>query len=276
MSCTLILATLIQINLIELAAHDFSDKAQYLGNEGVLFSFKGKNRTTNILFDPFFHNSYNTYTLVPEKIREDIYSESKPFDSIDAIFVSHAHGDHFSAEDGLNYLEKFPQTKLIAPKQAIDQILKLPESDKVKERLISVDLKYKQQAKRFSIGAVKVDAVRIPHAGWPQRSEVENIVFRVGVLNGVTIMHLGDADPNKLHFDPYKKLWQEKTTDLAFPPYWFYLTKDGNEILENKINAVKSIGVHVPTIVPENLKQTGKDYFSVPGESRILSDEKVK
>ena len=69
----------------------------YLGNEAVMI----ESGSHKILFDPFFHNDYNTYQLVPEAIRNAIFNGEKPYDAIDIVFISHAHEDHFSAKDML-------------------------------------------------------------------------------------------------------------------------------------------------------------------------------
>ena len=74
--------------------------ATYLGNEAVMI----ESGSHKILFDPFFHNDYNTYQLVPEAIRKAIFNGEKPYDAIDIVFISHAHEDHFSAKDMLKFL----------------------------------------------------------------------------------------------------------------------------------------------------------------------------
>ncbi len=193
----LVLITLI-IFASRLTAHEFDAEMRYLGNEAVMVT-EGNSK---VLFDPFFHNNYNLYTLVPDNIREAIFAGRPPYDNIDALFISHAHGDHFSADDVLAFLIKHTETRLVAPQQAINQILVLPQAEKVKQRLNPIILGYGDQPTSFSVGAIKVEAVRIPHAGWPGRAEIENIVFRLTLGDKVTIMHLGDADPDDLFGNP--------------------------------------------------------------------------
>lgn len=252
-----------------LTAHEFNAEIRYLGNEAVMVT----DGDSKVLFDPFFHNDYNIYTLVPDKIRQAIFTGEPPYDNVNALFISHAHGDHFAADDVLSFLIRHQQTQLVAPKQAIDQILVLPNAGKVKQRLHAINLDYGEQAISLSVGAIKVEAVRIPHAGWPGRAEVENIVFRLTLDKNLTVMHLGDADPDDNHFLPHKEFWQHKVTDYAFPPYWFMLSEQGRGILDQRINAKDSIGIHVPTIVPESLQKTGRKYFSMPGETRKIDQQ---
>lgn len=240
--------------------------ATYLGNEGVLVSTDaGK-----VLFDPFFHNNYGSYQLVPADIREAIFAGEAPYDDITAIVISHAHGDHFSAEDSLSYLQRNAMTKLVAPKQAIDLVMNLEGSDAITSQLIAVELKVGDKPKRHVLGEIEVESVRIPHAGWPARKDVSNLVHRVSFGGNVSVIHMGDADPNDIHFKPYKHHWDGSKSNLAFPPYWFFTSEQGQMILSDRINAEKSIGVHVPTDVPDDLKDSGGDYFSKPGEQRDI------
>lgn len=241
--------------------------AHYLGNEGVLIETDfGK-----VLFDPFFHNDYGNYTLVPEDIRQAIFSGEKPYDSITAIVVSHAHGDHFSAQDALRYLRENAQTHLVAPAQAIEKVMELPGASAVEPQLRSVSVQVGDPVVENTLGSITIESVRIPHAGWPGRQEVENLVHRVTFGDHLNVIHMGDADPNDVHFKPYKNHWEKSESELAFPPYWFFTSRFGPKILSDRINAVESIGVHVPTTVPADLKQTEEDFFSEPGETRELS-----
>lgn len=235
-----------------------------------------ENGSNKVLFDPFFHSHFDTYTLVPEEIRQKIFQREKPFDGIKAIFISHSHGDHFSASDTFSYLQENPKVSLIAPQQAVDALLALDGAAQLKNPIFAINLEFEQAAEALELDGIQVEAVRIPHAGWPQRSEVENMVYRLSFDDKTVVMHMGDADSDRKHYQAHQQHWDKKQTDLAFPPYWFYFSKQGNDILENIIKVKRSVGIHVPTVVPENLKQTGKDYFSIPGEKRIINMKQLE
>ena len=278
---------------LQVIAHDKHTTATYLANEGVMIS----SGNVKVLFDPFFHNDYDIYQLVPEKIISAIMSNTEPYNDISVIFVSHAHGDHFAEQDMLAYMLKHSAVKLVAPTQAIAEMQTLAQFDKIKDRIIAIELAYKDQPISFmlevnkmhstkgindKLASIKVDAVRIPHAGWPGRAEVSNIVYRVAMpINGnadkhesPTFIHMGDADPNDTHFRPLADFWNLQKTTVAFPPYWFFLNSAGNYILDYRINAETSIVVHVPKLVPAGLIRSGKVYFSNPGEVfEVKSDE---
>ncbi|MDO6447242.1 MBL fold metallo-hydrolase [Colwellia sp. 1_MG-2023] len=250
---------------------------KYLGNEALFIHVAN----SKLLFDPFFHDNIQIYRLVPETIKTNIFNGKAPFNDIDLILISHAHRDHFAVDEVVNYLLRFEKTKLVAPQQAIDKInahLNKLNKPFAQERLIPVKLNFGDQPWQLAIGNFIIDAVRIPHAGWPSRADVENMVFRVtlnhastGSANtSATVMHMGDADPDDAHFLPYKRFWQQKKTDVNFPPYWFLFSAEGRDILDSIIGAKANIGVHVPMEVPKQLQKSGRDYFSTPGEIKSL------
>jgi len=53
---------------------------------------------------------------------------------------------------------------------------------------------------------------------------------------------------------------------VAFPPYWFKGNPTGQKILHEYMNAKRAIGIHVPRKVPPQLKSSGEEFFSRPGE----------
>jgi L-ascorbate metabolism protein UlaG (beta-lactamase superfamily) len=250
--------------------HEAKSLATYLANEGLMVE-AGEHK---VLFDPFFHNDYGTYHLVPDTILKAIMSNSAPYNNIDAIFVSHSHGDHFAADDMLKYLQKYSSVKLIAPAQALEKMALLSGFDTIQKQLTSIELEYGDKPVSLVVDDIQIDAVRIPHAGWPGRADISNIVFRVSLPNGETsstFVHMGDADPKDEHYRPHSVFWLQEKPDIAFPPYWFFLTLQGNYILDTHINAAKNIGVHVPLKIPTSLKNSGKKYFSIPGETAAVA-----
>jgi len=243
----------------------------YVANEAVLIT----NGDKKVLFDPFFHKALGIYPLVPEATQQAIFNGTPPFNNLTAIVISHAHGDHFAANDVLKYLLKYPDTQLIAPQQAVTELSVLTGAHQILPQVTSVKLAFNQTPKSLEVAGLLIDAVRIPHAGWPGRANIENLVFRVTLKSqgtSVTVMHMGDADPDYDHFIPFKDHWQKYVTDTALPPYWFYFSAEGRDILTGMLNVKKSIGIHVPIKIPSQLKSSGEDYFSKPGEMRRMGE----
>lgn len=252
-------------------SHSQDSRLQYLANEGVAVFHE----ETTLLFDPLFRTDYGIYTLVPEEVREAMFNGSAPFDRITAVFVSHYHDDHFDPGDMLTLLGNHAQTRLYAPRQAIDAMRRVAATSDlaVFDRTVAIDLAYKDEPQSFVHAGILVEAFFVPHAGWPvRRTDVQNIAFRVTVGEEATVVHLGDADPNLIHFEDDKEAWHRRRADAALPPYWFFNSSMGNQILADYLRPRLAIGIHVPSSysgpdgIPGDLE--GYDLFMRPGETR--------
>ena len=247
-------------------------RAHYLANAGVMIA-RGD---TKILFDPFFRNDYGQYDLVPTEMEAALFAGSSPWDGIDAIFISHHHGDHFDPAVVTKFLQRWPTVELYAPTQAVAALVNLEEapSRSLLDRVHGIKLERDSAAARFDMDGLSIEAVRIAHGGWPDRhANVENIVFRVTLDNATTVMHLGDADAGREHYAPHISHWQARATDLALVPVWLMLTDKGRFVLEEHIDAEHEIGVHVFKSVPDEPDNRppmfeGLDIFTQPGETR--------
>lgn len=244
---------------------------QYLANEGVMVTHE----QTKVLIDPLFNNSYGQYQLVPDDVRAAMFAGEVPFEDVDAVFVSHFHGDHFSPEDMLRLLRAQAGTRLYAPAQAVAALREISDAGDaaVFDRVVGLDLNYGDAPIRIETDELLVDAVHIPHSGWPTaRTDVQNLAFRITLNSNSTVLHMGDADARVVHFAADAEYWEERAIDMALPPYWFFGSDDGLEILEDRMDVRHAIGIHVPDSfsnpanVPEEL--LGVELFTLPGEGR--------
>lgn len=249
-------------------------KAQYLANASVLVT----HGDTKVVFDPLYRNDFGQYRLLAPQTERALFDGSGPFDGLDAVFVSHYHEDHFSAVDVLKLLEARPGLRLFAPAQAVAGMREVSAERlaAVAPRVHAIALAYQDAPVTLTEGSLVVDAVRIPHSGWPTRQQhVENIAFRVTLDAATTVVHLGDADTSDAHFARDDAHWQRRRTHVAFPPYWFLTSAEGRRVLDQRIGAARSIGVHVPADVPSQSGRRapelrGHDLFTVPGEVREI------
>lgn len=251
--------------------------AFYIANEGVLVA----DGDTKIMFDPLFPNTYGQYLLPPEEMKAAMFTGDAPFDGVDAIFISHYHGDHFSPEEIYQLMEAQPGIQLYAPNQAVIA-MRSEASDSgsaVFDRVNSVSLGFEDAPVTFSEDDLLVEAVRIPHSGYPMRMmDVENIAWRVTLNDNSTVLHLGDSDPRDDHFAIDADYWDERSPNMAFPPYWFLSTAAGRDILDNRIKALRSVGIHVPDTIPADPirrppELRGQDIFITPGETRPIPSD---
>lgn len=256
-------------SLVSAHEDDTRGEARYLGNEGVLVS----HGHTRVLFDPLYTESFGTYRLVPAAMREALFEGEPPFDGIDAVFVSHYHDDHFDPADMLAYLEAQTDVELFAPAQAVDALREAGAGDALLARVSSVTMSYGDSPVRFERPGLIIDAVYVPHAGWPERTDVQNIAWRVTLDDGPTVLHLGDADTRDAHFAQDAAFWEATATQLALPPYWYFLSTSGRAVLAERLRPGHAVGIHVPADIPAEpaarepaLRDV--DLFTRPGETR--------
>lgn len=263
---------LIALLSFEAQTHDLESQARYLGNEGVLV----EHGDVKVVFDAFYANSYDRYVLVAPETSASLQAGNPPFDSVDAVFVSHIHGDHFSVEPTLAYLRAQPTVKLFASTQVVDALKRAAsgDDDPLLQQLNPIDLQPGSPPLSLSLGAVEIDVVAIPHSGGARMADVSNLAFRVTLHGGPTVLHMGDADANDAHYAPLQDHWDARTTHIAFPPYWFFANKAGEFIMKQRIRARHNVGIHVPSEAIGNgawwREKAKGDLFTDPGEVRVI------
>ena len=267
---------LLAANVAAFSHEHGASRAHYLGNEAVMV----ERGATKIVFDPLFRQDYGQYQLVPPDIEAALMTGEPPFDDVDAVFISHYHDDHFDPALMLEYLEVQPGIALYGPEQAVAGLraAAVSTSADVFERVHSLTPAYRDAPMTVEVDGLLIEAVHIPHAGWPDsRTNVQNIAFRVTLDGATTVTHLGDADTDPAHFDA--AFWSQRPSHLALPPYWFFGTPDARAILTEIIRASHSVGIHVPTDVPKDATDRqppldDADLFTRPGETRDITGRK--
>lgn len=250
-------------------AHQAPASATYLGNEGVLV----ERGDTKVLFDAFYSNSYGTYTLVPDAIASAMLAGDPPYDGIDSIFVSHVHGDHFSAGPAVAYMRAHADVPIYGSQQTYAAIAEeVGADDPLLERVVAVDLAPTDAPASFKIDGIAIEVVAIPHSG--DRPEIQNLSWRVTLDQLTTVTHFGDAGTVKEDFERHAEHFAQRRSQAAFPPYWFYGNQVGKAIIETYFNADQVIGVHVPAAATGKgdaaRANAGGDLFTDPGETREL------
>lgn len=253
-------------------AHAPNARATYLGNEGVLVS-RGD---TKILFDAFYADGHGQYLLVPDDMANAMLKGEPPYDGVDAIFVSHVHGDHFSPAPALAYLRAQDNVVLYASVQIREAMLAsgVDKDDPALARVKTFDLEPDIEPVSFSVGDLNISAAAVPHSGF--LPDIQNFVWRVTLDDRTTVTHLGDAHPSVADFDRHADYFKERKSNMAFPPYWFLTSENGRTILKTYIQADHVVGVHVPASAAgrgdETRAEIGGDVFTDPGESREIPE----
>jgi L-ascorbate metabolism protein UlaG (beta-lactamase superfamily) len=211
-------------------------------------------------------------------MRRALIAGEPPWDGVDAVFVSHYHDDHFSPIEMVKFLRARRGVRLYAPEQAVAALRDMTGiRDKVLfGRITAIALDHGDAPRQFELPGLLIEAVRIPHTGWPaSQADVENIAWRVTLNEATTVVHLGDADTADLHFERDEVYWASRQPHMAFPPYWFFLSESGLSVLAERLRPTHAVGIHVPVSVPEDAVERepglrGVDLFTRPGETREI------
>ncbi|MEM9407018.1 MAG: MBL fold metallo-hydrolase [Acidobacteriota bacterium] len=257
---------------------DAPSVATYLANAGVVVT-RGD---VKIAFDPLFKTSFGQYALMTTEMEEMFLEGQAPYDGLDAIFVSHLHGDHIDPGLVATILQKQPELHLYAPEPAAKGVLMLARdaADAIRDRVHGISLEVGDAPFVADREGLAIEAVRIPHSGWPDgMTTVENLAFRVTLApdaeEPTTVVHLGDSDARDEHFATHDEYWKKRTLDLALPPYWFLATDGGAKALE-RLAPSQVVGVHVPTGMTDPAKRgpkyEGDDLFVKAGETREIGE----
>ena len=263
-------AVLIALVLLSVGAK--AGTVTYIANEGVLVTVGD----TRVLFDPLFEDHHAMYEAPDAETRRRLIAGEPPFDGIDAVFVSHHHRDHFSPELMLEFLAARPEVRLYAPAQAVTAMRRSTSGDEVLARATGIAMDSGDAPMSIELGDIEILVMRVPHSGWPERhAEVENLVFRITLDDEMTVAHFGDAHADAAFFAPNRSAWRRGRTDLAMPPYWFFLSDGGREILDSIVRPERAIGLHVPESIPDDTNARppelrGIDLFTRPGETRSI------
>ena len=209
LSSQLLCAWLGVVAALGAGAHDLTTQAQYLGNEGILFS----HGDDSAVFDAFFAQSYGQYVVPSAATTAALLKAESPFHNIKLVFVSHVHGDHFTVAPTVEYLNQNDHVKLFAATQVVEKIMEV--EPKLKQRLVAIDLAPGDVPLDFVEPPFKISVVAIPHAGGERTKDIQNLSFRVSIDDSKTMVHLGDAGANLSVFNPLRGFFS--TVDVAFP-----------------------------------------------------------
>lgn len=253
---------------------DADASATYLANAGVLL----QDGESKVLIDPLFRLSHEYYLSVPGPMENSMLNGDAPFDGVDALLVTHYHLDHFSPNLLLNYLMINPGVQLFAPEQAGAALRRYASEDDspLLERVTELNLSHFGEPFRHELGEILIEAVRIPHSGWPDANRgTQNLAYRVTLNQAATVLHLGDSAPQADLFEKFSDYWNERKPHMVMAPYWFFLEGDGRRILDSILGGASSVGVHVPSEVPTDPDHRRAEHrdlniFTKPGEIRPI------
>ena len=225
----------------------------YLANEGLLIQ-AGE---TGVVIDGLFRAGVSGYARVPAAELEKLETAGAPYDKVKLLLVSHYHGDHFDAKSVARHLEHNPKARLISSEQVVEQVRAAAKSE-VKPRIESVDPKDADKVATESSG-VKIEFLKLSH-GTGRFAKIANLGHIIE-LNGIRILHIGDAELNDKTREPLEK--HAKGVDVACIPYWLLLSERGREFVLESLAPRHIVAIHVPPKEADDV--TARIHAHIPG-----------
>ncbi len=223
-------------------------KLTYVGNEGVLIS----DGTRSVLIDGLHREYGKDYLFPPPDVLTAMETAKPPFDSVRVVLVSHVHLDHFHPESVGLHLKNNPQATLVATSQQMTDIARnYKDHESIRQQTREITPQVNERVVYENDG-IKVTLLGMRH-GSDRFWWVKNLghIIEIG---GKKLFHFGDADVTADNFSAFN-LPAEKL-DIAFVPFWFYLSENGRAIVRDRIAAKTNIAVHIP---PESAEKDAEN-----------------
>ena len=162
----------------------------------------------------------------------------KPFDMVDAVLVTHAHDDHFTAGCTASYMRSNGWAVLAGPRAVTDSLAEYSWlADEAGERLVTADVQA-GEIDTFIIDGLTIYALGISHTGCESGSGedfpcIDHVAWLVET-EGCRILHLGDAKAAAGEFERFPWL-PGLEIDIAFVPFWFLQNPEGADLITRLI-----------------------------------------
>ncbi|MBP1640756.1 MAG: fold metallo-hydrolase [Bacteroidetes bacterium] len=202
-----------------IAAQSKSLDITYIANEGFLL----QSAHHKVLIDALFDESYGTFAVPDKSVLQNIQQSVAPFDSIDALLLTHYHKDHCNPVFINQYLAKHPTVPLVTSKPSLVFI------DGECFGFVSRQAQFREMtppANRSvakAIGGIPVTAYALKHLTYLRNGiDLEQYMFNLSfyfTMDGISVFHSGDVMPDAFAlYQSQHKEWQLHT-DVAFLYY---------------------------------------------------------
>ena len=205
----------------------------YLANMGVLLEVGNR----RIVIDGFHHAELDGTPDVPPELLRPLESATGDMRGIDAALTTHRHLDHFAWRSVAARLVADQRIHYLAPAEVIDTLRAhgmLPSAHRVHAFTPPT-----AGRTELDLDGIRVSVLDLPHN--PTRTpRAQNVGYLIRV-NGLTILHVGDADPTAERYAPHKL--PAERIDVAILPTW-YLT-GSSEMVRRHIAPRRVLASHV-------------------------------
>ncbi|MDH3652155.1 MAG: hypothetical protein OEQ53_20880 [Saprospiraceae bacterium] len=217
----------------------------YTGNMGIYIKVPG----AGFLIDGL-HDYYGPNYLHPdESLLHQIMMHLPPFDQVITLLNTHVHDDHYDSELTISYLRKHQTATLLAPQQVLDSLTQdLGGAKEIKSQCVPLT------SQHLIAPSIVIRSGPIRHTYQQRHHWVENYFIALQVA-GRTIIHLGDSEASADAFDEVPIF---KNVDLVIVPFWFLLSDEGLEILEQKFQSKRIMVTHISPLIDADMLDSMK------------------
>jgi L-ascorbate metabolism protein UlaG (beta-lactamase superfamily) len=230
-------------------SHSSHIELRYVANAGILVSLEGR----RFLIDAPIREGIAPYATSPDDERKLLEEARAPYDSVDAILVTHWHEDHFSPEAVAAHITRNARAVLISSAEVVDRVRAVaPNLDAARLRAV---IPPPGESQQVDVGGVPVRVLRIRHNP-TRRLPEQHVGFLIGTAQPV--LHVGDADPTAANFALLRSL---PGVDLALLPFWYVQGETSRHMVAESIKPKRIVGMHLPPsewpAVSEKMREAG-------------------
>jgi L-ascorbate metabolism protein UlaG (beta-lactamase superfamily) len=219
----------------------------YIANEGFLLATKEH----KVLIDALFSDGYGLFSCPTIDVINQIMSATPPFDNVSLCFLTHYHKDHSDSKLMKDYLQKYPDVKLVTTKPSLVFI----DGEqfgfvKLKKQFSEITPKINKSISQ-QVNDVPIKVLGLKHLSYYQDGvDLEEYMFNVGFyidLDGFKILHAGDTNLENLRDFINKNGQWTDPVDVAF--LYYEMLNEGKSALDyitKILNPKYIILMHLP------------------------------
>jgi len=151
-------------------------------------------------------------------------------------------GSHFSARTVGLHLEHNKSAVLVSSRQVVNSMRSdFAGYDRIGSQVHEVTPLWKQR-QSLRVNGVGIEVLGLRHGG-EEFHAVQNLGYVVH-LGRWTLLHVGDADATEENLRSFNL--QQEGIDVAFLPFWYLMTPEGQALVREHIRPKHIIAVHIP------------------------------